>query len=85
VSIGSVEPGTSFAHLRDLCAWLSQMCLGYGVDEGWWKLGLEYLHQLQGHPSRDPAHAKAGKTLVSRARLALQRQLERVLSHCLLA
>lgn len=69
---GSVGSGTSFAHLVDLPASPSQLCLGCC-----WRLGLEYPHLLQGHPSRGPAHAKAQKSIVSRARLVLQLQLGR--------
>lgn len=28
----------SFANLADLCAWPSQLCLSYGIDEGGWRL-----------------------------------------------
>lgn len=72
----SKESGSSFVHLVDLHVGLSQLCLGYGIDESCWRLGLKYPHLLQGHPNRGPTHAKA-QIIVSRATRALQLQLRK--------
>ena len=53
--------GSSFVHLVDLHAGFSQLCLGYGVDESYWKLGLKYPHPLQGHPhSKGSVYSQQG-------------------------